>query len=244
MNEKTRSLTVRESVSFEFVEEREYAATTGRVCEPKPDMATSSSMSMHAHFRVIPFCLTSFLSVVFFAEFPLDIALHVTVPDIVPFVKGFFSFTDTKLNLDDAVFEVNIERYQRKTLFLNLADESLDLVPMKEQLLGSVGVMIENRRVCILGNMTALEPDFSIHDIRKCIRIGNIARTDGFYLSPLEHDTALDRFFNGIVEMRLAILRDYLDGCTGAHLGLIIGAIPRLVNESPSWYHFPNRYRY
>jgi hypothetical protein len=83
------------------------------------------------------------LSITLFAEFALDIPFDVPFANIGPLIKQLFTLTDTKLNLDDPVFKVYLERDERKPLFLELSGKPLDLVFMEQELLGTVGVMVK-----------------------------------------------------------------------------------------------------
>ena len=84
-----------------------------------------------------------FLIQIFYLEIPLCLSALIFFGNILTFVVKLFTSCQADLHLDQAVLEINLQRNQRVTFFLDLILQLADLIIMKQQLPDSQRILIK-----------------------------------------------------------------------------------------------------
>lgn len=80
--------------------------------------------------------------------------------NILSLIKQFFTFCQTDFYLYQAVAEVNLQRYQSIALLCNLPFQFADFIFVKQQLLYSQRVFIENISFLIWADVHSIDKHF------------------------------------------------------------------------------------
>jgi hypothetical protein len=132
-----------------------------------------------------------------------------------------FTGAETHEDFEAAIFQVSLEGDEgTAAFFLNLAEESDNLVAVKEKFAGAFGLEVRTITVAVRGNVKGVEPGFSVFDF--AVGVGEVAsaRTQGFDFGTCEDDSGLDRFGDGKVMTGFPVLDfDRFQGAGPRRLG-------------------------
>src|SRR5206468_2672103 len=127
------------------------------------------------------------------------------------------------LQLGQAVREVHAERNEREASFLGLSDQSLDLVPVQQQLPSPDRVVAALLSLFIRGDMHPLEPHFAPLHPPVCLGQRAAAPAKGLHLRAGQHDAFLESLEDLVVVQCPAIGGDGL--LAGVGLGAHAGSL-------------------
>ncbi len=151
----------------------------------------------------------------------LDLAILDFFLNILPAVVEFFAFGQGEFTFGDSFFKVELCRDKGEAAFFHLANQTLDLVLVEEELSGTQGFVVELIGGGIVRNM-GVEKDklvATMHDMA-VVDIG-MAFTQGFNFAPDKHETGLELFQDFITKSGLAVGADnFLRRWFLAHSGL------------------------
>ncbi len=115
---------------------------------------------------------------------PFHISLHFLAFECLPFIKKLLSLCQPQLHLRLPTRKVEAERDERKSLLLNLPDETADLLFMKEELPRPQRIGIVPVSMGIRADMDINEKDLSVFDRPVTIPEVDLTLPKGFYLCP------------------------------------------------------------
>src|SRR4051794_26732333 len=131
----------------------------------------------------------------------------------VALVVQLLAFGDRQQELGAAALvEVKLQRDQRHAFALDRAHQAVDLLFMQQQLARPLRLVIEAVGLQIFRDVGVDQPDLAALGIGVGFRDRGLAVADRLDLGAGQRDAGLDRVVDRIVEPRLAILRDDLDG--------------------------------
>ena len=99
-------------------------------------------------------------------ERPLDLPLSVPVGEIPALVPGFLPARNRQLDLHASVLEVEPRGYKREAALLHFAEERVDLAAVKQELAVSIGVVVGEISLRVLGDVHTDEIQLSPAHIR------------------------------------------------------------------------------
>src|SRR5689334_3200417 len=143
------------------------------------------------------------------AQQPLLLAIPFALLDRLPFVVLLLALGKPDRELDPAILVMKIERGQRITGTLDLADQTIDLFPSQQQFprTGGIGTQMRRRRRqwthvrADQHDLAVLDDDVRLLEIRP-------ARPDRFDLPALERQPGLESLLDKIVVKRFAVFDD------------------------------------
>src|SRR4029079_608583 len=136
--------------------------------------------------------------------------------DLAPPVVVRLAPREPELQLGPATAQVQPQRHDREALRLRLAQQLIDLLAMKEELAGPLGLVV----VPVAGlpgrDVQADEPRFAVLDARVGVGQADLPGSDALDLGPGQHDAGLEGLLDRELVPRSSVEGD---GAVLAHLG-------------------------
>src|SRR4051794_30692952 len=123
---------------------------------------------------------------------PLHLALEIAVTDLTAAVPSLLAAGQGQLHLRPRALEVDPGGDQGQAAALAATDQALDLVPVKEQLAGSLGIMIGVARGRIGRDVGIAQPHLALLDHRVGVSQLRLALPQRLHLGADELDSALE----------------------------------------------------
>jgi hypothetical protein len=132
-----------------------------------------------------------------------------------------FTGTETHEDFEATVFQISLEGDEGSAaFFFNLAEESDDLVAVKEKFAGPFGFEVGTITVAIGSDVKGVEPGFSVLDFAVGVCEVTPACSQGFDFGTREDDSGFDRFGDGEVVTGFPVLDfDRFQGAEPRRLG-------------------------
>jgi len=132
-----------------------------------------------------------------------------------------FTGAETHEDFEATIFEVSLEGNEgAAAFFLDLTEESHDLVAVKEEFAGAFGFQVGTIAVAVGGNVKGVEPSFAVFDFAVSVSEVTPACSEGFDLGTREDDSGFDRFGDGEVVAGFPVLDfDRFQGAGPRRLG-------------------------
>ena len=96
---------------------------------------------------------------------PLQVSLFIPLSDGFPFVVKFLPLSQSDLHLGFSAPKIEFQRDQGQPFSLDFQHDSLDFMPVKQQLSDSGGVLLPGRRIFIGADMGLMKPYFPALDL-------------------------------------------------------------------------------
>ena len=112
---------------------------------------------------------------------PVHLAVGLAFDEVLAAVAMGFACSKAHEDFEAAIFQVSLEGNEGATaFFLNLAEESDDLVAVKEKFTGAFGFQVRTIAVAVGGDVKGVEPSFAVFDFP--VGVGEVApaRAEGF----------------------------------------------------------------
>jgi hypothetical protein len=152
-------------------------------------------------------------------------SVHFTVglsfDEVLAAVPMGFACAETHEDFEATVFQISLEGNEGATsFFLDLAEESDDLVAVKEKFAGPFGFQVGTIAVAVGGDVEGVEPGFSVLDFAVGVCEITPACSQGFDFGTREDDSSFDRFGDGEVVTGFPVLDfDRFQGAGPRRLG-------------------------
>ena len=132
-----------------------------------------------------------------------------------------FTGAETHENFEATVFQISLEGDEgTAAFFLNLAEESDDLVTVKEKFAWAFGFEVGTIAVAVGGDVEGVEPGFAVFDFAVGVSEVTPACSEGFDFGTREDDSGFDRFGDGEVVTGFPVLDfDRFQGAGPRRLG-------------------------
>jgi hypothetical protein len=154
-------------------------------------------------------------------EDPVHFAVGLAFDEVLAAVPMGFTGTETHEDFEATVFQISLEGDEGTTAFLlDLAEESDDLVAVKEKFAGAFGFEVGTIAVAIGSDVEGVEPSFAVFDF--AVGVGEVtpACSEGFDFGTREDDSGFDRFGDGEVVAGFPVLDfDRFQGAGPRRLG-------------------------
>jgi hypothetical protein len=128
-------------------------------------------------------------------EDAVHFAVGLTFDEVLASVSMCFACSKTHEDFEATIFQVSLEGNEGTTaFFLNLAEESDDLVAVKQKFAGAFSFEVRTITVAVGCDMEGVEPSFAVFDF--AVGVGEVAsaRAQGFNFGTREDDSGFDRF--------------------------------------------------
>jgi len=132
-----------------------------------------------------------------------------------------FTGAETHEDFKATILQISLEGDEgTAAFFLDLAEESDDLVAVKEKFAGAFGFEVGTITVAIGGDVEGVEPGFSVFDFAVSVSEVTPACSQGFDFGTREDDSGFDRFGDGEVVTGFPVLDfDRFQGAGPRRLG-------------------------
>ena len=141
---------------------------------------------------------------------PFHLAFHGFLLESFPLVKELLSLRKSKIYLNPSIDKIELERNQRISPLLHFADETFDLLFVKQEFPRPQRVVIQSVSLRIRADMSIDKEDLAPLDIPVTIPQVDLSLPQGFDLRPEQGDPGLDRLLNIIVMKCLPVLANQL----------------------------------
>src|SRR5262245_13816502 len=99
-------------------------------------------------------------------ERALHLPLRVSLGEVAPLVDPLLAPRDRDLDLHAAVLEVELGGHERQALLAHLPVERVDLPPVEQELPVTLGTVVRDVSLRVLGDRRADEPGLALADLR------------------------------------------------------------------------------
>ena len=132
-----------------------------------------------------------------------------------------FTGAKTHEDFEATVFQISLEGDEgATTFFLDLAEESDDLVAVKEKFAGAFSFEVCTIAMAVRSDVEGVEPGFSVFDFAVSVSEVTPSCSQGFDFGTREDDSCLDRFGDGKVMTGFPVLDfDRFQGAGPRRLG-------------------------
>jgi len=141
--------------------------------------------------------------------------------EVLAAVPMGFTGTETHEDFEATVFQISLEGDEGSTaFFFNLAEESDDLVAVKEKFAGPFSFEVRTIAMAVRSDVKGVEPSFAVFDF--AVSVGEVAPacSQGFDFGTREDDSGFDRFGDGEVVTGFPVLDfDRFQGAGPRRLG-------------------------
>ena len=142
---------------------------------------------------------------------PFHFAAGFSLLDGFPTVMLLLALGQPEFDLGKAPLgEIDAERDKREPLLLSLAQELIDLLTVEKQFSSTERFVIHDIAVAVWTDVAVVKKCLATFHAGVTVLEVHAALSNGFDLSPLEHDSSLELFFDEIVVIGLAIRDDHL----------------------------------
>jgi len=132
-----------------------------------------------------------------------------------------FTGAETHEDFEAAIFQVSLEGDEgTAAFFLNLAEESDNLVAVKKEFARAFGFQVGTIAMAVRSDVKGVEPGFAVFDF--AVGVGEVASAcaQGFDFGTREDDSSFDRFGDGEVVTGFPVLDfDRFQGAGPRRLG-------------------------
>ncbi len=174
---------------------------------------------------------------------PFHLAFHGFFLKSLPLIEEFLPFCKSEIDLHLSIDEVKLHRDQRISPLFHLADETFDLLLVKEKFPCPQWIMIQPVRLGISADVRIDEVNFAPLDITVTIPEVNFPLPQGFDLRPQQRNPGLVSLLDRVIMECLSILANqfftHLSKPRIEHSAKRIAKIKqivRLIGKLPSWY--------
>ena len=132
-----------------------------------------------------------------------------------------FACAETHEDFEATIFQVSLEGDEgTAAFFFDLAEESDDLVAVKEKFAGPFGFQVCTITVTVGSDVKGVEPSFAVFDFAVSVSEVAPACSQGFDFGTREDDSGFDRFGDGEVVTGFPVLDfDRFQGAGPRRLG-------------------------
>jgi len=132
-----------------------------------------------------------------------------------------FACAETHEDFEATVFQISLEGDEGTTaFFLDLAEESDDLVAVKEKFAGAFSFEVCTIAMAVRSDVEGVEPSFAVFDFAVSVSEVTPACSQGFDFGTREDDPSFDRFGDGEVVTGFPVLDfDRFQGAGPRRLG-------------------------
>jgi hypothetical protein len=132
-----------------------------------------------------------------------------------------FACSKANEDFEATIFQVSLEGNEGTTaFFLNLAEESDDLVAVKEKFAGPFSFEVRTIAMAVRSDVKGVEPSFAVFDFAVSVSEVAPACSQGFDFGTRENDSGFDRFGDGEVVTGFPVLDfDRFQGAGPRRLG-------------------------
>src|SRR4249919_3758857 len=136
---------------------------------------------------------------------------------VLALVVGPLATAHPQLDLDLPTREVQRERDEREPALGGLAGESVNLLPVQQQLTGPPRLMVGPGSMRVLRDVDPEQPDLPVGDLAEPVRQGRTASAQRLHLGAGEDEAGLHDILDVIIVPRLAVAGNHPALLRGSH---------------------------
>src|SRR5512139_1885318 len=140
---------------------------------------------------------------------PLHLTFHGFLLERLPLIKEFLPLGESQIYLHLSIDKVELDWNQRIPPLFHLADETFDLLFVKEEFPRPQWIVVQSVRLGIRADMRIDQEDLALFDITVTVPEVHFSFPQGFDLRPEQSDPGLVSLFDEVIMKCLFVLTNH-----------------------------------